>query len=135
MQELHCSVDQIGGIAKVGQVGLTESDGISIDSDRLKKMAEARAAQNILADLAQFEIDPHLSIYLAVDIRVVIVIRYTAGGKGGSDRAVHVVRQMDLEGFGNCSNHGECEAVCPKEISIENIAKMRREFMKAAFKQ
>jgi len=43
-----------------------------------------------------------------------------------------MVGQMDAEGFGNCSNHGECEAVCPKEVSIENIARMRREFFKGA---
>ena len=49
-------------------------------------------------------------------------------------RALRMVEQMDSEGFGDCSNHGECEAVCPKEISIQNIARMRREFVKAAFK-
>ncbi len=43
-----------------------------------------------------------------------------------------MVKQMDAEGFGDCSNHGECEAVCPKQISIENIAVMRREYLKAA---
>jgi succinate dehydrogenase / fumarate reductase iron-sulfur subunit len=46
-------------------------------------------------------------------------------------RAQNMVHQMDIDGFGNCSNHGECEAVCPKEISISNIARMRREFIKA----
>jgi succinate dehydrogenase / fumarate reductase, iron-sulfur subunit len=40
---------------------------------------------------------------------------------------------MDSEGFGDCSNHAECEAVCPKEISIANISRMRREFTKALF--
>ncbi len=49
-------------------------------------------------------------------------------------RALLMVDQMDSEGFGDCSNHGECEAVCPKEISIQNIARMRREFVKAACK-
>ena len=49
-------------------------------------------------------------------------------------RALAMIAQMDKEGFGACSNHGECEAVCPKEISIESIAKMRREFFKAALK-
>ena len=49
-------------------------------------------------------------------------------------RALGMVEQMDAEGFGDCSNHGECEAVCPKEISIQNIARMRREFVKAALK-
>jgi succinate dehydrogenase / fumarate reductase iron-sulfur subunit len=42
-----------------------------------------------------------------------------------------MVDAMDAEGFGNCSNHGECEAVCPKEISIFNIGRMRREYLKA----
>lgn len=42
-----------------------------------------------------------------------------------------MVEQMDIEGFGACSNEGECEAVCPKEIGIENIAKMNRDYLKA----
>lgn len=46
-------------------------------------------------------------------------------------RALRMVDQMDAEGFGNCSNHGECEAVCPKQISISTIALMKREYMKA----
>jgi len=49
-------------------------------------------------------------------------------------RVMRMVEQMDLEGFGNCSNHGECQAVCPKEISIVNIARMRREYLKAVVK-
>lgn len=49
-------------------------------------------------------------------------------------RVLRMVNEMDDQGFGNCSNHGECEAVCPKGISIQNIATMRREYMKAAFK-
>jgi succinate dehydrogenase / fumarate reductase iron-sulfur subunit len=43
-----------------------------------------------------------------------------------------MVKQMDLEGFGNCTNTGACEVECPKEISLENIARMNREFMKAS---
>lgn len=43
-------------------------------------------------------------------------------------RALSMVRQMDTEGFGSCSNEGECEAVCPKTISIKNIARMIQEF-------
>lgn len=46
-------------------------------------------------------------------------------------RVIAMVEQMDREGFGNCSNHGECEAVCPKEISIGVIARMRREYLRA----
>ena len=53
------------------------------------------------------------------------------GEPESNSRVVDMVEQMDEEGFGSCSNHGECEAVCPKEISISNIARMRREYLKA----
>lgn len=46
-------------------------------------------------------------------------------------RVLRMVEQMDEEGFGSCSNEGECEAVCPKEISISAIARMNRDFLKA----
>ncbi|HEU4338664.1 MAG TPA: succinate dehydrogenase/fumarate reductase iron-sulfur subunit, partial [Planctomycetota bacterium] len=46
-------------------------------------------------------------------------------------RARTMVAAMDAEGFGACTNTGECEAVCPKEITLENIARMNRDFMKA----
>lgn len=46
-------------------------------------------------------------------------------------RALKMVHQMDLEGFGNCTNTGACEVECPKGISLENIARMNREFLSA----
>ena len=46
-------------------------------------------------------------------------------------RVMNMVERMDLEGFGSCSNEGECEAVCPKGISLRNIATMNREYWKA----
>ena len=46
-----------------------------------------------------------------------------------------MVAQMDHAGFGNCTNYYECEAVCPKEIKVEVIAKMNREFLVASFKK
>jgi succinate dehydrogenase / fumarate reductase, iron-sulfur subunit len=54
------------------------------------------------------------------------------GAPERSRRAVRMVDQMDAEGFGGCSNEGECEAVCPKEISIRSIARMNRDYVKAA---
>jgi succinate dehydrogenase / fumarate reductase iron-sulfur subunit len=48
------------------------------------------------------------------------------------DRARKMVAQMDAEGFGHCSNHNECEAACPKEISVEFIARMNRDFLRAS---
>ncbi|WP_298474888.1 succinate dehydrogenase/fumarate reductase iron-sulfur subunit [uncultured Maribacter sp.] len=50
------------------------------------------------------------------------------------DRVKNMVAQMDLEGFGNCTNTGACEIECPKGISLENIARMNREFLKASLK-
>jgi len=46
-------------------------------------------------------------------------------------RVLNMVRQMDEEGFGNCTNTGACEIECPKSISLENIARMNREYLKA----
>jgi succinate dehydrogenase / fumarate reductase iron-sulfur subunit len=54
------------------------------------------------------------------------------GGPEREKRAVAMVRTMDREGFGNCSNERECEAVCPKSISIRNIARLNREFFRAS---
>ncbi|HSG38545.1 MAG TPA: succinate dehydrogenase/fumarate reductase iron-sulfur subunit [Thermoanaerobaculia bacterium] len=50
------------------------------------------------------------------------------------DRALSMVEAMEKEGFGNCSNYAECEAVCPKEISIDFIARMNRDYLKAKAK-
>ncbi|MGB1269720.1 MAG: succinate dehydrogenase/fumarate reductase iron-sulfur subunit, partial [Flavobacteriaceae bacterium] len=51
-----------------------------------------------------------------------------------TERVQNMVAQMDLEGFGNCTNTGACEIECPKGISLENIARMNSEFMKASLK-
>jgi succinate dehydrogenase / fumarate reductase iron-sulfur subunit len=50
------------------------------------------------------------------------------------DRVLNMVKQMDEEGFGNCTNTGACEAECPKSISLENIARMNREYLAASIK-
>jgi succinate dehydrogenase / fumarate reductase iron-sulfur subunit len=51
-----------------------------------------------------------------------------------TDRVLNMVSQMDHEGFGNCTNTGACEVECPKGISLENIARMNREYMSASLK-
>ncbi|EIA09224.1 succinate dehydrogenase/fumarate reductase iron-sulfur subunit [Flavobacterium frigoris] len=51
-----------------------------------------------------------------------------------TDRVLNMVHQMDAEGFGNCTNTGACEVECPKGISLENIARMNREYMSASLK-
>jgi succinate dehydrogenase / fumarate reductase iron-sulfur subunit len=49
------------------------------------------------------------------------------------ERALRMVRQANLEGFGNCTNIGECEATCPKGIRLETIAKLNRDFLMASW--
>lgn len=51
-----------------------------------------------------------------------------------TDRVLNMVKQMDAEGFGNCTNTGACEVECPKGISLENIARMNREYLSASLK-
>ena len=52
-----------------------------------------------------------------------------------SSRVKNMINTMEEEGFGHCTNTGACEAECPKEISIDNIAKLNREYIRALFKK
>jgi succinate dehydrogenase / fumarate reductase iron-sulfur subunit len=74
---------------------------------------------------------PNASASLFVSAKVAQLAYLPQGQTERKRRALRMIAQMDTEGFGDCSNHGECEAVCPKEISITQIAKMRREYFKA----
>lgn len=49
-----------------------------------------------------------------------------------TERVLNMVKKMDEEGFGNCTNTGACEVECPKGISLDNIARMNREYLKAS---
>jgi succinate dehydrogenase iron-sulfur subunit len=75
---------------------------------------------------------PNASAALFTSAKVRQMMLLPQGGPERGDRVIGVVEQMDAEGFGDCSNHGECEAACPKAISIENIATIRREYIRAA---
>ena len=77
---------------------------------------------------------PNASASLFVSAKISQFAYLPQGQAERRRRAIRMVQQMDAEGFGDCSNHGECEAVCPKGISIEHISKMRREFFKAALR-
>ena len=61
--------------------------------------------------------------------------RLPQGQPGRYTRVQDMVEQMDAEGFGGCTNFGECEAACPKEISIDFIALMNKDYVKAQLKQ
>jgi succinate dehydrogenase / fumarate reductase iron-sulfur subunit len=72
------------------------------------------------------------SAMLFVSAKVSQLALLPQGQVEAADRVRNMVHQMDLEGFGNCTNTGACEVECPKGISIENIARMNREFLKAS---
>lgn len=75
---------------------------------------------------------PNASASLFTAAKITQFTKLPQGAPERKVRVLNMVDQMDEEGFGNCSNHGECEAVCPKQISISTIALMKREYMKAA---
>jgi len=77
---------------------------------------------------------PNASASLFVGAKVSQFALLPQGQPEARQRVASMVAQMDEEGFGVCSNHGECEAVCPKEISIAGIARLRREYVKSMFK-
>ncbi len=71
------------------------------------------------------------SAHLYVGAKVSHLTLLPQGKPESAKRALSMLRQADAEGFGSCSNEGECEAVCPKQISIRNIARMVREYSRA----
>ncbi len=74
---------------------------------------------------------PNASASLFTAAKVSHLAALPQGSPERHRRVVAMAEQMEQEGFGDCSNHGECQAVCPKGISIDAIATMRREFMGA----
>ena len=76
---------------------------------------------------------PNASAMLFTSAKISHLALLPQGQPERRDRALKMVAKMDAEGFGTCTNHGECEAACPKTISIAGIAMMRREYVKAMF--
>lgn len=74
---------------------------------------------------------PNSSAMLFVAAKVSHLAVLPQGQPEREQRVLRMVKQMDEEGFGNCSNNYACEAECPKEISVSHIARMNREFLKA----
>ncbi|HEY9761154.1 MAG TPA: succinate dehydrogenase/fumarate reductase iron-sulfur subunit [Trichocoleus sp.] len=76
---------------------------------------------------------PNASASLFTAAKIAHLSLLPQGQPERKQRVLAMTQQMQDEGFGDCSNHGECEAVCPKGISIDAIARMRREYFKAQF--
>ena len=76
---------------------------------------------------------PNASASLFVAAKISHLGLLPQGQAERASRALAMVAQMDAEGFGSCTNHGECEVVCPKGISLETIARMNRDYIAASF--
>jgi len=120
---------QAGGFV-TGNVGSApDANAVLISKAMADKAMDAASCIGCGACIAAC---PNASASLFLSAKVAQLSYLPQGGPERGRRAMAMIAQMDEEGFGSCSNHGECEAVCPKEISIENIARMRREYMKGA---
>jgi succinate dehydrogenase / fumarate reductase, iron-sulfur subunit len=74
---------------------------------------------------------PNASAMLFASAKISQLALLPQGKVEAAARAADMVKMMDEQGFGSCTNHAECEASCPKEIDLSNIARMNREFFKA----
>ncbi|WP_456406248.1 succinate dehydrogenase/fumarate reductase iron-sulfur subunit [Caldithrix abyssi] len=128
------SLDRImakGGYTSVRTGGVPEALSIPVPKENADEAMDMAACIGCGACVAAC---PNASAALFVGAKVSQLALLPQGRPEAARRVERMVAQMDEEGFGACSNHGECEAVCPKEISITAIARMRREYWKAMFK-
>lgn len=121
---------QAGGYVSMNAGGAPDANAIPIPQDVADKAMDAAACIGCGACVAAC---PNSSAMLFVSAKVSQLALLPQGKPEAAKRAWSMVNVMDQCGFGNCSNERECEAVCPKEISIVNIARLNREFFKASF--
>jgi succinate dehydrogenase / fumarate reductase iron-sulfur subunit len=119
---------QRGGYITTNAGSAPDANAILIRKDRQEEAMDAAACIGCGACVAAC---PNASASLFVSAKISHLALLPQGHPEREQRALGMIEQMDREGFGSCSNHGECEAVCPKSISILNIARMRREFFGA----
>ena len=123
---------QSGGFVSVNTSGRTmDANAIPIPKDDADKAFDAATCIGCGACVATC---PNSSAMLFVSAKVSQFALLPQGHPERKERVTNMVKQMDEEGFGNCSNIGACEVQCPKNISIENIARMNREYLSASVK-
>ena len=125
-------VQQAGGFVSVNTSGNTQdANAIPIDKHDADKAFDAATCIGCGACVATCK---NASAMLFVSAKVSQYALLPQGKVEATDRVMNMVKQMDEEGFGNCTNTGACEVECPKGISLENIARMNREFLFASLK-
>lgn len=121
---------QSGGYISVNAGQAPDGNSIPISKERAGKSFEAAACIGCGACVAAC---PNGSAMLFTSAKVSHLGLLPQGETEAGKRVTNMVAQMDKEGFGFCSNIGACEAQCPKEIKLENIAFMNKSYMKAVF--
>ncbi len=120
-----------GGFIGVNTSGNTQdANAIPIPKEDADKAFDAATCIGCGACVATCK---NASAMLFVSAKVSQFALLPQGQVEAKERVQHMVNQMDEEGFGNCTNTGACEVECPKGISLENIARMNREYLKASF--
>ena len=120
---------QAGGFISVNTGNAVDANAMPVEKDKADAAFGAAACIGCGACVAACK---NSSALLFVSAKVVHLGLLPQGGPEKRTRAINMVAQMDKEGFGGCTNTGACEAVCPKEISIDNIARLNREYMAAS---
>lgn len=125
-------IQQAGGFVSVNTSGRTiDANATTIPKEDADKAFMAAACIGCGACVASCK---NGSAMLFVGAKVSQYALLPQGKVEATQRVLNMVRQMDEEGFGNCTNTGACEVECPKGISLENIARMNREYLVASLK-
>ena len=125
-------VQYAGGFISVNTSGKTQdANSIPISKHAADEAMDAATCIGCGACVATCK---NSSAMLFVGAKVSQYALLPQGKVEATDRVLNMIHQMDAEGFGNCTNTGACEIECPKGISLENIARMNREYLKASLK-
>jgi succinate dehydrogenase / fumarate reductase iron-sulfur subunit len=123
-------IQQAGGFVSVNTSGNTiDANAIPVNKHDADEAFNSAACIGCGACVATCK---NASAMLFVAAKVSQYALLPQGKVEAKDRVLNMVKQMDLEGFGNCTNTGACEVECPKGISLDNIARMNREYLKAS---
>ena len=125
-------IQQAGGYISVNTSGRpVDANAIPVEKDKADASFNAATCIGCGACVAACK---NASAMLFTSAKVSQYALLPQGRVEATTRVLNMVKQMDLEGFGNCTNTGACEIECPKGISLENIARMNREYLSASIK-